>query len=201
MKQITLPATLLLAAIATLSISCKKGDAPDGSEPGPIVLSRSEGILVTMGFNSNNQHDTIAVVIGNGTRDIGGYSYGLVDKKYELQIQPSGNGGWWLVKKTPYIAPNGKSYKYVGYQKNLTVGDPTTSGDYSQEYLTKLYEHSGPECEFVMNKTNDQFFLEPMNLRGYFINSYRHPYTSGNAYGHHKLVFETKKQNFFFLEK
>lgn len=192
---------LLLTAISTLSISCKKDGAAPGGGTGPIVLARSEGILCTMGFNSNNQHDTIAVVIGNGTRDIGGYSYGLVDKKYELQIQPSGNGGWWLVKKTPYIAPDGKSYKYVGYLKNLNVGDPTNSGMYPQEYLTKLYEHSGPECEFVMNKENDQFFLELKNLRGYFLNSYRHPYTSGNAYGHHKLVFENNKQNFFFLEK
>jgi hypothetical protein len=198
MKQVI----LLLTAIVSLSSSCKKGEAePGGGGTGPIVLGRSEGILVTMGFNSNNQHDTIAVVIGNSTRDIGGYAYGLVDKKYELQIQPSGNGGWWLVKKTPYIAPNGKSYKYVGYLKNLNVGDPTNSGNYRQEYLTKLYEHSGPECEFVMNKENDQFFLEAKNLRGYFINSYRHPYSSGNAYGHHKLVFENNKQNFFFLEK
>src|SRR5688572_26002520 len=164
MKQVILPLMLLLSTVSTLTISCNKDEAaPGGGGTGPIVLSRSEGILCTMGFNSNNQHDTLAVVIGNGTRDIGGYSYGLVDKKYELQIQPSGNGGWWLVKKTPYIAPDGKSYKYVGYQKNLNVGDPTNSGMYSQEYLTKLYEHSGPECEFVMNKENDQFFLELKN--------------------------------------
>jgi hypothetical protein len=196
MKKIFLP--LLFLSIASLFVSsCKKESTADNNGGGPDVLVRTEGFLCTMGIGRSGSTDTLTFYFTTGGQEIVGYLAGFTRPEDEINIINNGNNTVSIKKRIPYVS-GGTSINYFAIKKNTS---PIFSSFPDNEYLWYLYyQADSVETEFIVKRSaadNTKFTIESKSRPGYFLGTARQRNATYPTEA--RLVFGSKKQEFFFL--
>jgi hypothetical protein len=196
MKKI-FPAMLsFLFGMSILSSSCKKEAGSDVI--GPDITYATSGFLCTIGIGRNYVIDTLVVHPTNGFEAVREYGYGFTPSKDELNITNNSNGTVSLKLTTPDVSSTG-TYTHIGlYGSNLPLGSATF-------YPIQFTKQATFETDLLIKRNaadGKKFSLESKAVRGYYLSAI-HPGVQyqPNSTTETKLVFSTKKQEFFFLSK
>ena len=188
----------LSAIIISTFLSCKKDAGDDDAGSGPDITYTTSGFLCTIGIGRNYVIDTLVFHPTRGIDQVLEYRNGFTPQTEELYISNNSNGTVSLMLKIPYSSQSVK-YTHIGmYGSNLPLGQSTF-------YASQLKKVTSAETDLILKRNatdGRKFSLESKAVPGYYLSTV-HP---GIQYQpilttETKLVFSTKKQEFFFLPK
>lgn len=186
----------LLAILFSAIVSCKKEAEDNGTGQGPDITYITSGFLCTMGSSANSS-TTLAYYFDLGSGDqMWGYVSGNQRAIDEVGMTNNSNGTVTIKKKIPY-QHNGKSYSYFAIEKNASPGiSPFPNNPYLFSFLR---ENESAETEFVIQRNatdGTRFTIESKKYPGYYLGTAKWANSLSSIQG--RLVFTTKKQEFFF---
>lgn len=195
MNKILFNVSLSVIIFSTLP-SCKKDAGGENPSPGPDITYITSGMLCTMGSSANSS-TVLAYYFDLGTGDqMWGYVSGNQRAIDEVGITNNSNGTVTIKKKIPY-QHNGKSYSYFAIEKNASPGiSPFPNNPYLFSFLR---ENESAETEFVIQRNatdGTKFTIESKKYPGYYLGTAKWANSLSSIQG--RLVFTTKKQEFFF---
>ncbi len=199
MKKLLFNISLSVIIFSTI-ISCKKEAGENGTDPGPDITYLTSGFLCTIGIGRNYVIDTLVVHPTRGIEMVLEYRNGYTPQTEELNISNNSNGTVSLKLKIPLSLSNGAQiYTHIGlYGSNLPVGQENF-------YPIQMAKAASFETDLILKRSTvdgKKFSLESKAVPGYYLSAV-HPGVQyqPNSTTETKLVFSTKKQEFFFLSK
>jgi len=198
MKQSLFKTSLLLVSLSAITLSCKKDGEQITTGNGPDITYATDGVLCTMGTSYNSSFDTLRYWTATNGQTVQGYIYGSATKKDEVFIVNNSNGSVTVKLKEPLVS-GGRSYLYFRSQPNIS---PSSSSFPEHAYLFNWSETETSETEFIMKRSDadkTKFTLECKNAPGNFLGTKKWRNSVQTIEG--KMVFSSKKQEFFFMAK
>lgn len=190
--------SLLAVSLFLLSAACKK-DSPGTDGNGPDVVLPTDGFLVTMGKNKDNHMDTLAFWFSTNGQELTVYDYGYGRPQDEISMNPNSNNTVTIQKKVPYMH-NNKPYKWFGIDENK---NPDFSSFPLNQYLFDMFhEAESAKTQFIIKRKDgdmEKFTIESKAFPGYYLGCAK--WKNATYPTETRLVFTTKAQEFWFMQK
>jgi hypothetical protein len=185
MKLPVLNLTLFFISFTCVCATCNKSDS--AANP-PIELEYSKGFLVTIGVNGLGDVDSVCV------------RYGPAWPVHEYNKAAIDNGWYDRAKYSWEIIKTGSNHWYIQFNDGRYIGYKYTENPISERdrYTVSLDQTPGENNLFVMNKTGNKFFIQPVANKNVYLNTVVSDAVPPSP-AHKFLRFKSEQQMWFIV--
>lgn len=186
MKRLIFHFALLFVSFSCICAMCSKSD---DTPVGPIELQYNQGFLVTVGVNGLGEVDSVCLRYGPaqpvteyGATSVSG---GFIQRpKHTWQVINAGNNQWQFKYNDG---------RYLGYEYH---DDPISERD---RYTATIDETPGENNLFVMNKSGNMFYIQPVANKNVYLNTVVSTATPPSPRHSFVRFLEGEKQMWFIM--